>query len=100
MLQMTVRDALNTALDEEMERDESVYILGEEVGAYDGAYKVVQDTNQCSVFAHRPGQITKGLHKKYGDHRVKDTPITEMGFAGIATVGVRPRIQHSILTEL
>lgn len=64
---MTVRDALNSALDEELERDESVFILGEEVAQYDGAYKV-----------------TKGLWRKYGDQRVIDTPITEMGFAGIA----------------
>ncbi|KAF7496090.1 Pyruvate dehydrogenase E1 component subunit beta [Sarcoptes scabiei] len=65
--QLTVRDALNSALDEELERDESVFILGEEVAQYDGAYKV-----------------TKGLWRKYGDQRVIDTPITEMGFAGIA----------------
>nr|XP_023011538.1 pyruvate dehydrogenase E1 component subunit beta, mitochondrial [Leptinotarsa decemlineata] len=75
--QMTVRDALNSAMDEEMERDEKVFILGEEVAQYDGAYKV-----------------TRGLWKKYGDKRVIDTPITEMGFAGIATgaamAGLRP----------
>ncbi|XP_055905747.1 pyruvate dehydrogenase E1 component subunit beta, mitochondrial [Eupeodes corollae] len=65
--QLTVRDALNSALDEELERDEKVFILGEEVAQYDGAYK-----------------ITRGLWKKYGDKRVIDTPITEMGFAGIA----------------
>lgn len=63
--QMTVRDALNTAMDEEMERDERVFLLGEEVAQYDGAYKV-----------------SRGLWKKYGDKRVIDTPITEMGFAG------------------
>lgn len=75
--QMTVRDALNSAIDEEMERDERVFILGEEVAQYDGAYKV-----------------TRGLWKKYGDKRVIDTPITEMGFAGVATgaamAGLRP----------
>lgn len=75
--QMTVRDALNSALDEEMERDERVFILGEEVAMYDGAYKV-----------------SRGLWKKYGDKRVIDTPITEMGFAGIAVGaamnGLRP----------
>lgn len=54
-------------IDEEMERDESVYILGEEVAQYQGAYKV-----------------TKGLYQKYGDRRVIDTPITEMGFTGLA----------------
>lgn len=75
--QMTVRDALNTAMDEEMERDERVFLLGEEVAMYDGAYK-----------------ISRGLWKKYGDKRVIDTPITEMGFAGIAVgaamAGLRP----------
>lgn len=64
---MTVRDALNSALDEEMEKDEKVFLMGEEVAMYDGAYK-----------------ISKGLWKKYGDKRVIDTPITEAGFAGIA----------------
>jgi pyruvate dehydrogenase E1 component beta subunit len=64
---MTVRDALNVGLDEEMERDERVFLMGEEVAMYDGAYKV-----------------SRGLWKKYGDKRVIDTPITEMGFAGIA----------------
>jgi len=75
--QMTVRDALNSALDEEMEKDERVFILGEEVALYDGAYKV-----------------TRGLWKKYGDKRVIDTPITEMGFTGIAVgaamAGLKP----------
>ena len=54
-------------IDEEMERDDAVYILGEEVAQYQGAYKV-----------------TKGLYQKYGDRRVIDTPITEMGFTGLA----------------
>eukprot|EP00529_Nitzschia_sp_RCC80_P025888 CAMPEP_0113439742 /NCGR_PEP_ID=MMETSP0014_2-20120614/196_1 /TAXON_ID=2857 /ORGANISM="Nitzschia sp." /LENGTH=344 /DNA_ID=CAMNT_0000330509 /DNA_START=93 /DNA_END=1128 /DNA_ORIENTATION=+ /assembly_acc=CAM_ASM_000159 len=54
-------------LDEEMERDEKVYIMGEEVAQYQGAYKV-----------------TKGLYQKYGDQRVIDTPITEAGFTGMA----------------
>ncbi|RUS82134.1 hypothetical protein EGW08_010108 [Elysia chlorotica] len=76
-VQMAVRDALNTAMDEEIERDEKVFILGEEVGQYNGAYKV-----------------TKGLWEKWGDKRVMDTPITEMGFAGIAVgaamAGLRP----------
>lgn len=66
-VQMTVREAINQGIDEEMERDESVYILGEEVAQYQGAYKV-----------------TKGLYQKYGDKRVIDTPITEMGFTGLA----------------
>ncbi|KRF99392.1 uncharacterized protein Dwil_GK11887, isoform B [Drosophila willistoni] len=75
--QLTVRDALNSALDDELARDERVFILGEEVAQYDGAYKV-----------------SRGLWKKYGDKRVIDTPITEMGFAGIAVgaamAGLRP----------
>jgi len=65
---MTVREAINAGIDEEMERDESVFVLGEEVAQYQGAYKV-----------------TKGLYEKYGDRRVIDTPITEMGFTGLAT---------------
>lgn len=64
---MTVRDAINQAIDEEMERDEKVYVIGEEVAQYNGAYKV-----------------TKGLWQKYGSKRVIDTPITEMGFTGMA----------------
>lgn len=64
---LTVRDALNMAIDEEMERDEKVFLLGEEVAQYDGAYKV-----------------TRGLLKKYGEKRVIDTPITESGFTGLA----------------
>lgn len=74
---MTVRDALNSAIDEELERDDKVFVIGEEVAEYDGAYKV-----------------TKGLHAKYGDRRVVDTPITEAGFTGLATgaafAGLRP----------
>ncbi|VDK47970.1 unnamed protein product [Anisakis simplex] len=76
-LNVTVRDALNAALDEEIARDERVFLIGEEVAQYDGAYK-----------------ISKGLWKKYGDHRVWDTPITEMGMAGLsvgaAMNGLRP----------
>lgn len=65
--EMTVREAICEGLDEEMERDESVYIMGEEVAQYQGAYKV-----------------TKGLFQKYGEKRVIDTPITEAGFTGLA----------------
>jgi pyruvate dehydrogenase E1 component beta subunit len=65
--QMTVREAICEGLDEEMERDEAVFIMGEEVAQYQGAYKV-----------------TKGLYQKYGDKRVIDTPITEAGFTGMA----------------
>eukprot|EP00186_Timspurckia_oligopyrenoides_P001068 CAMPEP_0182442044 /NCGR_PEP_ID=MMETSP1172-20130603/1021_1 /TAXON_ID=708627 /ORGANISM="Timspurckia oligopyrenoides, Strain CCMP3278" /LENGTH=374 /DNA_ID=CAMNT_0024636729 /DNA_START=25 /DNA_END=1149 /DNA_ORIENTATION=- len=77
---LTVRDALNSALDEEMERDEDVVILGEEVAEYDGAYKV-----------------TRGLYQKYGSKRVVDTPITEAGFTGLATgaafYGLKPVLE-------
>lgn len=77
---LTVRDALNQALDEELARDDRVFLMGEEVAQYDGAYKV-----------------SRGLWKKYGDDRVKDTPITEAGFTGIgvgaAFAGLRPVIE-------
>ena len=55
-------------MDEEITRDDRVFLIGEEVAQYDGAYK-----------------MSKGLWKKHGDKRIVDTPITEMGFAGIAT---------------
>uniref|UniRef100_A0A2K5EBZ9 Pyruvate dehydrogenase E1 component subunit beta n=1 Tax=Aotus nancymaae TaxID=37293 RepID=A0A2K5EBZ9_AOTNA len=75
--QVTVRDAINQGMDEELERDEKVFLLGEEVAQYDGAYKV-----------------SRGLWKKYGDKRIIDTPISEMGFAAIAVgaamAGLRP----------
>lgn len=78
--EMTVRDALNSALDEELERDENVFLLGEEVADYQGAYK-----------------ITRGLLTKYGEKRVKDTPITEAGFTGIAVgaafTGLKPIVE-------
>jgi len=78
--QMNVRDALNSALDEEMSADSRVFMMGEEVGEYQGAYK-----------------ITKGLLDKYGPDRVVDTPITEAGFAGIgvgaAYYGLRPVVE-------
>eukprot|EP00936_MAST-01D_sp_MAST-1D-sp1_P001010 g1010.t1 len=64
-----VREAINMAMDEEMARDKDVFLMGEEVAQYNGAYKV-----------------SKGLYHKYGDKRVIDTPITEMGFAGL-TIG-------------
>ncbi|CAM9732796.1 unnamed protein product [Heterosigma akashiwo] len=66
-IEMAVREAINQGIDEEMERDESVFCMGEEVAMYQGAYKV-----------------TKGLYQKYGEKRVVDTPITEMGFTGLA----------------
>uniref|UniRef100_A0A1A9W7D1 Pyruvate dehydrogenase E1 component subunit beta n=1 Tax=Glossina brevipalpis TaxID=37001 RepID=A0A1A9W7D1_9MUSC len=78
--QMTCREALNSAMDDEMERDSRVFLMGEEVAQYDGAYKV-----------------SRGLWKKYGDKRVIDTPITEMGFAGVAVgaamAGLRPILE-------
>ncbi len=58
---MTVRDALNSALDEELARDDKVFLIGEEVAKYDGAYKV-----------------SRGLYSKYGETRIIDTPITEV----------------------
>ena len=77
---MTVRDALNSAMAEEMERDEKVFIMGEEVGDYQGAYK-----------------ITKGLIQRFGAERVRDTPITEAGFAGLACgagfMGLKPIVE-------
>lgn len=77
---LTVREALNKALDEEMAQDEAVVLMGEEVAEYNGAYKV-----------------SKGLLDKYGPHRVLDTPITELGFTGIgvgaAQIGLRPVVE-------
>lgn len=66
--QTTVREALRDAMAEEMRRDENVFLMGEEVGEYEGAYK-----------------ITQGLLDEFGPKRIVDTPITEHGFAGIAT---------------
>ena len=80
MAVVTYRDALNQALREEMTRDDRVFLMGEEVGEYDGAYKV-----------------SRGLLKEFGPKRVVDTPIAELGFAGIgvgaAMVGLRPVIE-------
>jgi pyruvate dehydrogenase E1 component beta subunit len=77
---ITYRDALNAALREEMQRDDRVFIMGEEVAVYQGAYKV-----------------SKGLLQEFGEMRVVDTPITELGFAGVgvgaAMVGLRPVIE-------
>ncbi|NNM68305.1 MAG: pyruvate dehydrogenase complex E1 component subunit beta [Spirochaetales bacterium] len=77
---MTYREALRQALDEEMTRDPNVVVMGEEVAQYDGAYKV-----------------TKGLLDKYGPDRVLDTPITELGFTGLAVGaafgGIRPVVE-------
>jgi len=74
------REALRQAMTEEMERDGSIFLMGEEVGHYNGAYKV-----------------SKGMMEQFGDKRVVDSPITECGFAGIgigaAMVGMRPIIE-------
>lgn len=74
---MTVRDALNSALAEEMDKDDDVFLMGEEVGQYNGAYKV-----------------SRGLLDRFGERRVIDTPITEMGFTGLcvgaALAGLKP----------
>ncbi|HSM35859.1 MAG TPA: pyruvate dehydrogenase complex E1 component subunit beta [Longimicrobiales bacterium] len=80
MAVITYRQALNQALAEELERDPDVFLMGEEVGQYDGAYKV-----------------SKGLLEKFGEDRIVDTPITELGFAGLgvgaAMAGLRPVIE-------
>ncbi len=80
MAVISYREALNQAMREEMERDESVFIMGEEVGHYNGAYKV-----------------TQGLLQRFSERRIIDAPIAEMGFAGIgvgaAMVGLRPIIE-------
>ena len=77
---VTYRDALNQALREEMRRDPAVFLMGEEVGVYQGAYKV-----------------SRGLLEEFGPERVVDTPITELGFAGIgvgaAMAGLRPVVE-------
>ncbi len=77
---ITYREALNQALREEMSRDDRVFLMGEEVAQYNGAYKV-----------------SKGLLDEFGEMRVVDTPITELGFAGVgvgaAMVGLRPIIE-------
>jgi pyruvate dehydrogenase E1 component beta subunit len=78
--EITYREALNVALQEEMERDDAVFLMGEEVGQYHGAYKV-----------------SKGLLEKFGPRRILDTPISELGFAGLgvgaALAGLRPVIE-------
>ena len=80
MVNMTVREALRDAMAEEMRRDETVFVMGEEVAEYQGAYKV-----------------TQGLLQEFGARRVVDTPITEHGFAGLgvgaAMAGLRPIVE-------
>ncbi len=80
MVEMTVRQALNEAMAEELRRDKDVFIMGEEVAEYQGAYK-----------------ITQGLLQEFGKDRVIDTPITEHGFAGLAVgaafAGLKPVVE-------
>jgi pyruvate dehydrogenase E1 component beta subunit len=80
MVRQTVRDALRDAMAEEMRRDEAVFLMGEEVAQYQGAYKVSRD-----------------LLQEFGDRRVVDTPITEHGFAGLgvgaAMAGLKPIVE-------
>nr|OBZ98763.1 Transketolase, pyridine binding domain protein [Leptospira interrogans serovar Copenhageni/Icterohaemorrhagiae] len=84
MAVLTYREALNRAMCEEMDKDPNIFLMGEEVGHYDGAYKVSQ-----------------GMLSKYGEKRVIDTPISENGFAGVgigaAMVGLRPIIEFMTL---
>jgi len=80
MVEMTVRQALNEAMAEELRRDKDVFVIGEEVAEYQGAYK-----------------ITQGLLQEFGPQRIIDTPITEHGFAGLgvgaAFAGLRPIVE-------
>src|SRR5579872_7349237 len=80
LVKVTVRDALRDAMAEEMRRDPDVFLMGEEVAQYQGAYKV-----------------SRGLLEEFGDHRVIDTPITEYGFTGLgvgaAMAGLRPIVE-------
>ncbi|MGB8315695.1 MAG: pyruvate dehydrogenase complex E1 component subunit beta [Aestuariivirga sp.] len=80
MITMTVREAIRAAMSEEMRRDKDVFLLGEEVGEYQGAYK-----------------ISQGMLEEFGPQRVIDTPITEHGFTGIATgaafAGLKPIVE-------
>ena len=77
---MTYRDALRSALVEELDRSDDVFLMGEDIGRYQGTFRV-----------------TQGLHEKYGSRRVIDTPITEPGFIGMATgaamTGLRPVVE-------
>ena len=80
MREVQIREALREAMEEEMRRDESVFLMGEEVAEYNGAYKV-----------------SKGMLAEFGPRRVIDTPISELGFAGMAVGaamnGLRPIVE-------
>ena len=78
MRTITYRQALNEAFDEEIQRDPNVFLIGEEVAEYDGAYKV-----------------TQGLWKKHGDKRVVDSPISESGFIGMAVGASMLGLRHT-----
>src|SRR5579883_1772913 len=82
---ITFREALQRSVVEEMERDPDVFLIGEDIGRYEGTFKV-----------------TKGLYPKYGPRRVVDTPITEAGFAGIAIgaamTGLRPIVEFMTMS--
>ena len=84
---ITYRQAIKEALAEELERDENVFIMGEEVAQYNGAYKV-----------------TEGLWDRFGDKRVIDTPISEAGFVGLgvgsAMLGLRPVLEIMFMSFL
>src|SRR4051812_43139496 len=81
MAVLEFREALRSAMTEEMDRDENVFLIGEEVAEYNGAYKV-----------------SKGMLDKYGPKRVIDTPISEAAFSGLsigaATMGLRPIVEY------
>jgi pyruvate dehydrogenase E1 component beta subunit len=80
LFQLTVRDCLRIAMSDEMRRDENVFLIGEEVGQYQGAYKV-----------------SKGMLEEFGSKRIVDTPITEAGFTGLSVgaglYGLRPIVE-------
>ena len=86
LVSMTMREALRDAMAEEMRRDDAVFVMGEEVAEYQGAYKV-----------------TQGLLQEFGARRVIDTPITEHGFAGVgvgaAFAGLKPIVESMTLTS-
>src|SRR5439155_470164 len=79
-MKATYREALNQALQEEMRRDDRVFLIGEDVAYYQGAFKV-----------------SKGFLEEFGSRRVADTPITELGFTGLAIgaamAGLRPVVE-------
>jgi pyruvate dehydrogenase E1 component beta subunit len=81
--EMTVRDALNEALAEELELNPKVFVLGEEVAQYNGAYKV-----------------TKGLLDRFGDKRIIDSPITESGFCGLTVGAALAGLQPVVSSDL